>query len=110
MLDLLMKVMNLFIQLFVVYLIKSRNSVVGIATGYELDDRGVRVRVPVRSRIFSSPRRPVGAHPPCYPMGTGGFFPGVKRQGCEANHSPPASAVKKKVKLSLYRPWRPIGL
>jgi hypothetical protein len=36
----------------------SRNSVVGIATGYGLDDRGVGVRVPVGSRIFSSPRRP----------------------------------------------------
>jgi hypothetical protein len=30
----------------------------GIATGYGLDDRGVGVRVPVGSRIFSSPRRP----------------------------------------------------
>jgi hypothetical protein len=39
-------------------LTKSRGSIFGIATGYGLDDRGVRVRVPVRSRIFSSPRRP----------------------------------------------------
>jgi hypothetical protein len=31
---------------------------VGIATGYGLDDRGVGVRIPVGSRIFSSPRRP----------------------------------------------------
>jgi hypothetical protein len=30
----------------------------GIATSYELDDRGVGVRVPVWSRIFTSPRRP----------------------------------------------------
>jgi hypothetical protein len=37
---------------------KSQDSAVGIATGYELDGRGVGVRVPVRSRIFSSPRRP----------------------------------------------------
>jgi hypothetical protein len=36
----------------------SQDSVVGIATGYGLDDRGVGVAVPVRSRIFSSPRRP----------------------------------------------------
>jgi hypothetical protein len=36
----------------------SRNNVVGIVTGCGLDDRGVRVRVPVVSRIFSSPRRP----------------------------------------------------
>jgi hypothetical protein len=36
----------------------SRDSVVGIATGYGLDDRGVEVRVPVGVRIFSSPCRP----------------------------------------------------
>jgi hypothetical protein len=34
------------------------DSVVGIATGYGLDDRGVGVRVPVGSIIFCSPRRP----------------------------------------------------
>jgi hypothetical protein len=33
------------------------DSVVGIATGYGLDNRGVGVRVPIGSRIFSSPRR-----------------------------------------------------
>jgi hypothetical protein len=38
--------------------VMSRDSVVGIATTYGLDDRGVGVRVPVRSRIFSSPDRP----------------------------------------------------
>jgi hypothetical protein len=36
----------------------TRDSAVGIATDYGLDDRGVGVRVPVGSRIFSSPRRP----------------------------------------------------
>jgi hypothetical protein len=36
----------------------SRDSSVGIATGDGLDDRVVGVRVPVESRIFSSPRRP----------------------------------------------------
>jgi hypothetical protein len=40
------------------YYNSSRDSVVVIATGYGLDDRGVGVRVPVESRIFSSPRRP----------------------------------------------------
>jgi hypothetical protein len=35
-----------------------RESVIGIATGYRLDDRGVGVRVPVGSRIFSSTRYP----------------------------------------------------
>jgi hypothetical protein len=37
---------------------KSRDRVVGIATGYGLDDRGVGVQVPIGSRIFSPPRRP----------------------------------------------------
>jgi hypothetical protein len=37
---------------------RSRDSVVGIATGYGLNDRGVGVRVAVGLRIFSSPRRP----------------------------------------------------
>jgi hypothetical protein len=37
---------------------RSLGSAVGIATSYGLDDRGVGVRVPVGSRIFSSPCRP----------------------------------------------------
>jgi hypothetical protein len=36
----------------------SRGSAVGIAIGYALGDRGVGVRVPVGSRIFTSPYRP----------------------------------------------------
>jgi hypothetical protein len=43
----------------------SRDSAVNIATGYALDDRLVGVRVPVGSRIFTSPcspdRNPGGA-------------------------------------------------
>jgi hypothetical protein len=35
---------------------RSRGNVFGIATSYWLDDRGVGIRVPVGSRIFSSPR------------------------------------------------------
>jgi hypothetical protein len=38
--------------------VRSRDSAVGIATGYGLYDRGVEVRVSVGSRIFSSPRHP----------------------------------------------------
>jgi hypothetical protein len=38
--------------------VRSRDRSVDIATGYGLDDRGVGVRVPEDSRIFSSPRRP----------------------------------------------------
>jgi hypothetical protein len=36
----------------------NRDSSFGIVTGYGLDGRGVRVRVPVGSRIFLSPSGP----------------------------------------------------
>jgi hypothetical protein len=64
----------------------SRDSVVGIASGYWLDDRVVEVRVPVGSRIFTSPRRPDRL-----------WGPGVNRRGREADHSPPPSAEVKKM-------------
>jgi hypothetical protein len=38
-----------------------------------------------------------GAHPASYPMGTRGSFPGVKRPGREADHSPPSTAEVKKM-------------
>jgi hypothetical protein len=38
--------------------IKSWDSVVSIVTGYRLDDQGIRVQVPVGSRIFTSPCLP----------------------------------------------------
>jgi hypothetical protein len=63
------------------------------------DDREIRVRVPVGSRIFISPYRPdrLCVPPSSHPMdigggGGGGFCPGVKWLGCEADHSPPTSA------------------
>jgi hypothetical protein len=50
----------------------SRDSVVGIATGYRLDDEGVEVRVPVGSRIslLHVVQTGFGVHPTSYPMGT----------------------------------------
>jgi hypothetical protein len=53
-------------------------SVVRIATGYELGDRGVGVRVPVVSTIFCSPRR---ADRFWGPMVTGGSFSEGKTAG-----------------------------
>jgi hypothetical protein len=35
------------------------------------------------------------AHPVTYPMSIGGSFPGIKRKGREADHSPPSSAEVK---------------
>jgi hypothetical protein len=79
---------------------KSRDSAVAIATGYGLDDRGVGIRFPVRSRIFSHPRRPTRLCGPPNLLSDGyrELFPrAVKRPGCEADHSPPASAEDKKI-------------
>jgi hypothetical protein len=59
-------------------------SSVNIVTGYRLDVRGVAVRVPVGSRMFSSihiVQTGSGAHPASYPMVTGGSFPGGKAAG-----------------------------
>jgi hypothetical protein len=73
---------DLFIYVFI-YL-KSRDSIVGIATGYELDDQEVGVRVPVGTRIFiflHVVQTGSGVHPTTYPMGTVGSFPGGKAAG-----------------------------
>jgi hypothetical protein len=43
---------------YIILYLRNRNSAVVIATGYGLDDRRVGVRIPVESRILSSPRRP----------------------------------------------------
>jgi hypothetical protein len=63
---------------------KSRDSSVGIALVYGLDDRRSRVRFPAGAGNFSLHHRDQtgsGAHPASYPMGTGGFFPWGKAAG-----------------------------
>jgi hypothetical protein len=80
----------------------SRDSAVGIATGYGLDDWGVGTRIPVGSRIFSSPRRPDRLWGPPNLIsngyrGGGAISSGLKRTGREADHSRPASAEVKKM-------------
>jgi hypothetical protein len=52
------KVWEPLIKVVISTLCRSRDSAVGIATGYGLDDRNVGVRVPVGSRIFT---------PTCHP-------------------------------------------
>jgi hypothetical protein len=85
-----------------------RNSSVGIASIYWLDDWGIGVRVPVISRIFSYPRRPdrLWGPPNLLSNGYRGavLSPRVKRQGREADHSPPTSAEVKKMWIYTYTP------
>jgi hypothetical protein len=83
---------------------ESLGNSVGIALGYGLDYRGSKVRFPAGARNFSLHYRVhngSGAHQASCPMGTRGSFPGVKRPGHEADHSP-LSSVKVKEWLALY--------
>jgi hypothetical protein len=80
------------------YVSVNRDSVVGIATSYGLNDREVGVRVPIGSRIFSSLRCPdLGSTQLPIQWVPGALSPGVKRPRREADHSPPTSAEVKKM-------------
>jgi hypothetical protein len=74
---------------------KSRDSSVGIALGYGLDDRGSRVRFPGELGIFlfttASRTAPGPTQPPIRWM-LGALSVGVKRPGCEADHLSPSTA------------------
>jgi hypothetical protein len=76
------------------------DSSVDIATGYGLDDQGGGSSSAGRVKNMSLlhiVQTGSGVHPTSYKIGTGGTFPGVKRQGREADHSPPTSAEVKKM-------------
>jgi hypothetical protein len=63
---------------------QSRDSSVGIALGYGLDDRGSRFRFSAGAGNFSLHHRGQngsGAYPASYPMGTKGSIPGGKAAG-----------------------------
>jgi hypothetical protein len=82
------------------FVTRSRDRVVGIATGYGLDEQEVGVRVPVGPIIFSSPRRPdrLWGSVKLPSNGYWGLFRrGVKRPGREADHPHPTSAEVKKM-------------
>jgi hypothetical protein len=74
---------------------RSRGSSVSIATGYGMDDGGVRVRVPMGSGILFSTSSRLALGPIQWVLGT--VSPSVKLQGAEADHSPPTSAEVKKM-------------
>jgi hypothetical protein len=75
------------LQRLVIYTVyitsRSRDSVVGIATGYGLDDRGIEVRVLVGQEfsLLHVVQTCFGVHPTSYPIGTWGRFLGVKAAG-----------------------------
>jgi hypothetical protein len=63
---------------------RSRDSSVGIALDYGLDDRGSAVRFPAGAGNFSLRHRvqnSSGAYTASYPTGTRGSFPGGKAAG-----------------------------
>ena len=84
---------------------RGRDSAVGIATGYGLDDPGIKYRWGARfsASIQTGPR----AHPASYTRGTGSF-PGVERPGRAVDHPPPSSSVVEvRVELYLYSSFGP---
>jgi hypothetical protein len=78
----------------------SRDSAVGIETGYGLDNQRVGFRVPVRvtNFFFSTSSRPaLGPTQPPFQWLPGILTPRVKWQGREADHSFPASTEVRKM-------------
>jgi hypothetical protein len=78
----------------------SRDSVVGIATGHGLDDRGVGVRVLMGARIITSLCRQDHLWGPPNHLSSeyrGLFSPGVEEPEHEADHSPLTSTEVKKM-------------
>jgi hypothetical protein len=82
----------------------SRDSVVGIATGYWVDDRGVGVRVTVgQDFFFSTSCRPaLGSTEPPIQWVPGALSPGVKWPGHEADNSPPTTAEIKETWVCIH--------
>jgi hypothetical protein len=79
----------------------SRDSAVG------LDDREVgefESRLGQEFSLLHVVQTGSGVHPTSYTMGTGGYFPGVNRPGREPDHSPPTSAVVKKMWICTFIP------
>jgi hypothetical protein len=84
---------------------RSRGSAVVIATSYGMDDRGVSVPSPymVKNFLFSaSSRSALGSN---NLLSNAGALPSwVKRQGREADHSPPTVAEAKKMWIYTFTP------
>jgi hypothetical protein len=77
-----------------------------IAAGFWLDYRGIGVRIPLGSRIFTSPYRPGRLwRPPNLLFNVyRGLFPRLKRPERETDHSLPTSAEVKKIWIYTFIP------
>jgi hypothetical protein len=92
---------NFFDWISVVYGDNNLKYGAGITTDYGLDGKGVGVRVLVRIRLSSSlphisPALALGHSKPPIQCVPGALSLGVKRQGRQADHSPPPNAEIKK--------------
>jgi hypothetical protein len=78
--------------------LRSRDSSVGIALGYVLDDWGSRVQFPAGAGNFlftTASRTALGPTQPLIQWVRGALSLGVKWPVCEADHSPPSNAEVK---------------
>jgi hypothetical protein len=97
----------MYVCIYISINLRSRESAVGIATVYGLDDRGFGVWVSVGEWIFTSSRRPNRLWDPPILLSNGylGVLPPeVKRPGREADHSPTTSAYVKKTWIYISTP------
>jgi hypothetical protein len=82
-----------------------RDSSIGVATRYGLDDPGIESRL-VAGKFSASVQTGPGAQPASYVMGTGSF-PGVKRPGRSIDHPHHLRQAERKSKAI---PPAPFGL
>jgi hypothetical protein len=91
-------------------ILNSRDSSVGIALGYGLDDRGSRVRFPAGLGVFlftTESRLALGPTQPPIKWVPGALSLVVERSGREADHSPPSSVGQECLELFLHYPNTP---
>jgi hypothetical protein len=99
-------------QLFFSQTSLSRDSVVGMETGYGLNNLGVGVKSPgkVNNSLISTSSRPaLGSTQPLIQWAQWTLSTGVKRSRREADHSPPASAEVRKMWIYISTPPMRLG-
>jgi hypothetical protein len=82
--------------------LRSRGSEIGITTGWTTEGSEFESRQGQEFSLLHVVQTGSEVHTASYPMGTGALFPGEKRLGREADHSPPTSAEIKETYVDLY--------